>query len=167
MELRLVISLMPLSALRCLADIDLLGWAVAVPFCQQPSVAHRDLWKQVLAAACRNGCAAVCAFLLWDVLLVEVPRPAESYNVYLYVWGMPFQFQKSLCIDSVSQAFPLQLVEVVIHQVLIGTRWICGHLTGASLQLELPDTNAASLLAEADNYQGIQLSCISNQYLLL
>lgn len=131
MELGPVISLMPLSALPCLVDIDLFGQAVAVPFRQQPSVACRDLQKQVLVAACRRGFAALCAFLLWDVLLVEVPRPAESYNVYFYVWGMPFYFQQSLCTDSVSQAFPLRLMEVVIHQVLIGTRCICGHLTGA------------------------------------
>lgn len=48
------------------------------------------------------GCAALCVFLPWDVLFLDVPWLARSYNVYLYVQDVPIYFQNSVHLDSVS-----------------------------------------------------------------
>lgn len=111
--------------------------------------------------AFRGGFCCCLCFLPWNVLFRDVGWLAESYSVYLYVQDMSAQFKNPLHLRFVSRVFLLRSINVAVHQFLIGAGLINEQLRGAVLQLQLPDTDIASLC------QGIQLSCTSNQYLLL
>lgn len=122
--------------------------------------ACRAPWNPVLALGLLSGMgsAAVCVFFLGMSCFWML---AESYSVYLYVQDVSVQFKSPLHLDPVPRVFLLRPIKVAVHQFLIGAGLINEQLRGAVVQLQLPDTNIASLC------QGIQLSCISNQYLLL
>lgn len=147
---------MELGAVRCVRCVAgcssrwLLCRAAVVPFSWQPWVACRALCNTFRD----RFCCCLC-FLPWDVLFLDVGWKLQ------YVLDMSVHFKNPLHPGSVSRVFLLISMKVAIHQFLIGTGLINEQLRGAVLQLQLPDTNIASLC------QGIQLSCISDQYLLL
>lgn len=111
--------------------------------------------------AFRGGFCCCLCFPPWNVLFLDVGGLAESYSVYLYVQDMSAEFKNPLHLHSVSRVFLLRSIKVAVHQFLIGAGLINEQLRAAVLQLQLPDTDIASLC------QGIQLFCTSNQYLLL
>lgn len=136
----------------------LLCRAAVVPFSQQPCVTCRASWNPVLALCLLSGMgsAAVCVFFLGMSCSLMFAGWLKV-SVFTCMFRTCQSSLKILCISIIFPAsywvFLFGSIKAAVHQFLIGTRLINEQLRGAVLQLQLPDTNIASLC------RGIQLSC--------
>lgn len=124
------------------------------PFPGSPMWLAELLGIQSLHWACCQGWLLLVVVISSLEYLVSGCSLAESWCL-LVCSGQAIQFKNPLHLDSVCRIFLLRSIKVAVHQFLIGTGLINEQLRG------LPSTNISSLC------QGIHLSCISDQYLLL